>query len=83
MSEHTDSLRDKWEKAEAKAVEVQASKDDAVAKVRERYADKQRKANDAAASAQKEYNDAVAAEALLDRPDGAEIAERLGLTLPD
>jgi hypothetical protein len=78
-----DKLEQTWRDLEAKAQRIMADKDEAIAKVRERYADKQRQANQDAADAQKAYLDADAAAALLDRPDGADVAAALGLTLPE
>lgn len=86
MSQHTDDLRKAWEQAEAKAHKLQAQKDAAMDKareVRDRLAPKMREANQAAADAQKAYLDAMAAEALLDRPDGEAVANSLGLKLPE
>lgn len=82
MSKHTDDLKAKWEKAEADAQKLMADKDDAVAKVFARYADRLQKANQRAADAQKEWNDAVAAQGLVGRDDAEDVADRLGLTLP-
>ena len=74
-------LRKRWQDAEAKAHALQAEKDEAVDKVRTRYADKLRKAVDDAAAAQKEYLDAEVVESLRDRPDGEAVAASLGLKL--
>ena len=74
-------LRKKWEDAEAKAHKLQAEKDEALAKLRERYADKLRGAVDEAAAAQKELLDAEVVESLRDRPDGEKVAADLGLSL--
>lgn len=82
MSEHIDNLREKYEKAEADAQKIMADKDEAIQKVRDRYGERLQKANQKAADAQKEWADAEAANALLDRPDGEALAERLGLELP-
>jgi ElaB/YqjD/DUF883 family membrane-anchored ribosome-binding protein len=76
-------LRDKYEKAEQKAQELQADKDDALQKVRDRFNDRLRKANDDLAEAQKALADAEAAQALVGRPDAELIAANLGLTLPE
>lgn len=81
MSDTTKDLKDKWQAAEAAAVKLQNEKDDAIDKVRAKYADRQRKAVDKAAEAQKVYLDAEAADALRDRPDGEAVAEALGLKL--
>ena len=79
MSKHTDTLRKRWQDAEAKAQKLQADKDDALAKTRDRYSEKLRAAADDAAAAQKEWLDALAGDSLLDRPDGEQIARSLGL----
>jgi hypothetical protein len=42
-----DKLEQTWRDLEAKAQQIMADKDEAIAKVRERYADKQRQANQA------------------------------------
>jgi ElaB/YqjD/DUF883 family membrane-anchored ribosome-binding protein len=76
-------LRAASQEAEDAAHKLQAEKDDALKKLREKYAKRLRKANDDAAAAQKALADAEAAEALKDRPGGAELAEALGLTLPE
>lgn len=81
MSKSTSDLKKAWQDAEAAAVALQNEKDDAVDKVRAKYADRQRKAVDKAAKAQKAYLDAEAADALRDRPDGEAVAEALGLKL--
>lgn len=75
------TLKQRYEEAEAKALKLQAEKDDAIAKVRSRYADKLSAAADTAAAAQKEWLDAEAVELLRDRPDGDQVAEALGLSL--
>jgi hypothetical protein len=63
-------LRLDFEQAESKAQKLMAEKDEAIAKVRERYGDKLREANDAAAAAQKAWVDAEATAALIERyPD--------------
>jgi hypothetical protein len=62
-------LRSEWEQAEAQAHKLQAEKDAAIDKIRERYTDRQRKANDEAARKQKVYLDADAAQTLADRAD--------------
>lgn len=76
-------LRSDYEKAEAKAQKIMADKDEALAKIRERFTERLQAANDDAAAKQKVWADAEAANALLDRPDGGLVAERLGLELPD
>ena len=81
MTQSTEDLQAKFEQAEAKAQKLQSDKDEALQNVRDRFSDKQRQATDKAAEAQKAWADAVAADALRDRPDGAKIAEALGLTL--
>lgn len=78
----TNRLEQTYRDAEAKAQKLMAEKDEAVQKTRDRYASRLQEANDEAAAAQKEWLDAVAAEALLDRPDGEAVARSLGLTLP-
>jgi hypothetical protein len=83
MSKHTDTLKARFEKAEAAAHQLQADKDKAVRHARDKYAAKLQKANDQAAAAQKEWLDAEAVDALLDRPDGERVARSLGLTLPE
>ncbi len=72
-----------YDAAIGKAYALQAEKDAALAKVKDKYGDKLRSANDAAAVAHKALLDAQAAGALLDRPDGEAVAEALGLTLPN
>lgn len=76
-------LRADYEDAEAKAQKLMADKDEALAKVRDRFGGRLRKANDAAAEAQKALNDAEAAAALVGRDDAEIIAANLGLTLPE
>lgn len=78
---NTEKLREDWEKAEANAQKLMGEKDDAIDKVRARYGDRLRMANDKAAAAQKRFLDADAADALRDRPDGQAVAAALGLTL--
>lgn len=75
-------LQADYEKAEEHAQKIMADKDEAIQKVRDRYGERLQKANQKAADAQKEWADAEAANALLDRPDGEALAERLGLELP-
>lgn len=75
-------LRTEFEKAEQKAQKLQADKDQALEKVRDRFNDRLAAAVDDAAAKQKALNDAEAADALLDRPDGETLARTLGLTLP-
>lgn len=82
MSDHTEKLRADYEQAEQKAQKIMADKDEALQKIRDRYTDKLRDANQAAADAQKTWMDAEAAEVLLDRPDGETVAKVLGLELP-
>jgi malate synthase len=81
MSDTTNDLKQKWQELEADAIRLQNEKDAAIDKIRAEYGDKQRDAVDKAAAAQKAYLDADAADALRDRPDGAAVAETLGLTL--
>lgn len=78
-----EKLRSDFENAEEKAAKIQADRDEALLKVRERFDDRLRKANDAAAAAQKELADAEAAAALVGRDDAEIVASNLGLTLPD
>ena len=80
---YTDDLRDKYEQAEAKAHKLQADRDEALAKVREKHDQPLRDAIDEAAAAQKAYLDAEAAQALVGRPDAEKVAADLGLTLPE
>lgn len=82
-----DKLRAEFEQTEAKAQNLMAEKDDAVQKVREKYADKLRDLNNQAAAVQKKLNDAEAAQGIADRDDldddgKQRLAENLGLTLP-
>lgn len=82
-----DQLEQAWRDAEARAVKLQNDKDEALQKVRDRFADRQRAAVDEAAAAQKAWLDASAAQALADRDDLDEqakqtLADNLGLTLP-
>ena len=77
----TKDLEKAWRDAEAEAVRLQNEKDDALDKVRAKYAKRQRAAVDKAAKAQKVFLDAEAADALRDRPDGEAVAEALGLEL--
>jgi len=79
MSTH--DLQTAYEVLEAKAYKLQADRDDAIAKVREKYNQKIRDANEDTAIAQKAYLDALAADGLRDRPDGQAVAQALGLTL--
>lgn len=78
-----DKLRSDYEAAEAKAQKLMADKDEALEKVRDRYGDRLRKANDDAAAAQKALADAEAAAALVGREDAELVASNLGLTLPE
>lgn len=78
---NVDSLEKAWRDAEARAVKLQGEKDEALAKVRERFGEKLRGAVDEAASAQKAFLDAQVAESLRDRPDGDEVARALGVSL--
>jgi hypothetical protein len=82
MSTHTDTLEHAYRTAEAKAQKLMADKDEAIQKVKDRYAQKLQDANVEARDAQKAWADAVAADALLDRPDGQAVAASLGLTIP-
>jgi chromosome segregation ATPase len=78
-----EQLRVRYEKLEAKVHKLQADKDDALQKVRDRFFDRLREANDDLAAAQKALADAEAAQALVGRPDAELIAANLGLTLPE
>jgi hypothetical protein len=78
----TKDLEAAYKDAEAKAFKVQTDRDEAITKVRAKYDDRLRKANNETAQAQKAWLDAQAADALLDRPDGEEVARALGLELP-
>jgi vacuolar-type H+-ATPase subunit E/Vma4 len=77
----TKSLQKAFEDAEAHAQKIMADKDEALSKVRDRYADKLRDANNEAAEAQKAWLDAQVAQDLLDRPDGEALAASLGVDL--
>lgn len=83
MADDLEKLREKYERADAKAIKLsndyQTKVQEAVAKLKERYHDRVWEANRAAAAAQKDYCDAEAAAALEGRPDAAEVANRLGL----
>jgi hypothetical protein len=78
-----EKLRGDWERAEAKAIQIQNDKDEAIDKIRAKYGDKQRDAVNDAAAKQKTFLDAEAAQALVGRDDAEIIAEALGLTLPN
>lgn len=78
-----DKLRSEYESAEQKAQKIMGDRDDALAKVRDRFDQKLRDANDAAAEAQKALCDAEAAAALVGRDDAEDVANKLGLTLPE
>lgn len=80
---NVDTLKKRYEDAEAKAQKLQAEKDDALAKVRDRYSDKLAAAVDAAAAAQREWLNAEVVGSLRDRPDGEQVAQTLGLSLED
>jgi hypothetical protein len=79
-------LRKDYERLERVAQDVMAEKDEAIAKVRERYGDKLRRATDEAAAKQKEWMDAEATAALIERyPDPDErraVMASRGLDLP-
>jgi TPP-dependent pyruvate/acetoin dehydrogenase alpha subunit len=77
MAYDLDKLRDAYEKAERHAFDLQVKKDEEVAKVRDRYTDKLRKAVDKAAEAQKALANGEVAASLLDRPDGRSVAESM------
>lgn len=76
MSELKD-LEKAWKDAEAEAVRIQNEKDAAIDKIRDRYTKRQQQANQKAADAQKRFCDATAANALLDHPDGQNVARSL------
>lgn len=78
-----EKLRAEYEKAEAAAHKLQAEKDEAMQKARDRFFDRQRDANEKAARAQKALCDAEAAAALVGRDDAETVAANLGLTLPE
>ena len=78
-----EKLRAEYQAAEQKAQKLMFDKDEAILKVRDRYGEKLRAANDDAAAAQKRLADAEAAAALVGRPDAEIIAANLGLTLPE
>jgi hypothetical protein len=75
-------LEQDWKDKEAAAIKIQADKDEAVQKARDKYAERLRKAVDEASKAQQEFADASAAEALVGRDDAEIVANNLGLTLP-
>lgn len=87
-----DELQQRYEAAEAKAHKLQADRDEALAKVRDRFNDRLRAAVDDAAQAQQELLDAQVLDSLADRPEterdafaatirqqSPDLAERLGL----
>jgi membrane-bound lytic murein transglycosylase B len=83
-----EKLRGEYEAAEAKALKLQADKDEAMQKVLDRFRDRQREANQDTATAQKALADAEASQALADRDDLSDaeklaLAANLGLTLPE
>lgn len=65
----TKDLKQKWEDAEAEAQKIMAEKDEAMAKVRERYDERLRKANARAAEAQTAFLNHEVLESLRDRSD--------------
>lgn len=77
----TKDLKKAYEDAEDKAQKIMAERDEAMDKVRSRFDDRLRKANQDAADAQKAWMDAEAVEALKDRPDGEAVAASLGLKI--
>ena len=81
MSKSVQDLQDKFEKAEAQAHKIQADRDEALEKLRDRFDDRLRKANADAAEAQKAWLDAQVREELRDRPDGETLAGSLGIDL--
>jgi hypothetical protein len=78
-----DKLRSEYETAMDKAHQLTRDKDEAMQKVRDRYFDRQRDANQKAAETQKALADAEAAAALVGRDDAETVAANLGLTLPE
>ena len=76
-----EKLKDAYDKADAKAAKLngdyETKRQDALARLKEQYADKIAEATQEAADAQKAYLDAQVVQDLLDRPDG----ETLGQTL--
>jgi hypothetical protein len=72
-----EKLRGEYEAAEAKALKLQADKDEAMQKVLDRFRDRQREANQAAATAQSDLLDAEVQLALSDRPDRDDVASSL------
>lgn len=76
-------LKKAFEDAEAKGQKLQAERDEAIQKVRDRFDDKLKAANAEAAEAQKAMLDAEVRESLKDRPDGQAIADSLGIKLDD
>ena len=66
-----EKLREEYQSAEQKAQKLMFDKDEAILKVRDRYGEKLRAANDDAAAAQKRLADAEAAQALAERRDAA------------
>lgn len=72
-----------YQEAEAKAQQIMAERDEAMAKVRDRFDDRLRKATDKAAEMQKRMLDAQVRESLKDRPDGEALAASLGISLDD
>ena len=80
---NTDALQQEYEQLEAKAHDLQAKRDEALAKLREKHDQGLIDANVAAAEKQKEWMDAVAANALVGRDDAEAVASNLGLTLPE
>lgn len=82
MTKTTNDLKQAWQDAEAKAQKIMADKDEAVQKIRTRFDERLRAANNKAAEAQKAYLDADAVDELRSRDDqenAARIAENLGL----
>jgi len=79
----TKDLKKAFEDAEAKAYKLQAEREEALQKVRDRFDDKLRDANAEAAEAQKAMLDAEVKESLKDRPDGQAVADSLGIKLDD
>lgn len=77
----TKEFKKAFEQAEEKAQKIMADRDEAMAKLRDRFDERLRKANQEAAEAQKEWMDAEAVEALRDRPDGEDVARSLNLSL--
>jgi hypothetical protein len=77
----TKDLQAAWQNAEAKAQAIMAEKDDAIDKVRAKYADKLRKATQDAADAQKVFLDADAAQHVINRDESVDTKVALLVSL--